>query len=111
MYTLGDRSNLTFSSGQLVYGSNGRAEDGSFRILIQPLDVAPPANWTSNWLPGPSGGGNISLLLRYYGATDALMNDSFWPVVTKQGAITAGSIGMSSLAGSLQECCFVPCFE
>lgn len=57
-YSLGDRSNLTYDDGQPVYGTN---RNDSFTILIQPADVAPPANWTNNWLPAPAGGGNFTV--------------------------------------------------
>ena len=48
-YALGDRSNLTYPNGQLVYGFEGAASagDGPFEILVQAADVPPPANWTS----------------------------------------------------------------
>ena len=45
-YALGDRSNFTFPDGSLVYAEGTR--DEPFEILIQPADVEPPANWTSN---------------------------------------------------------------
>lgn len=44
-YSLGDRSNFTYSNGDLVYGSNMSASDGPFDILIQRSD--PGTNWTS----------------------------------------------------------------
>lgn len=56
-YALGDRSNLTFPDGSLVYAKG--TSDGPFDILIQPADIEPPANWTSNWIPVPAGGGTI----------------------------------------------------
>ncbi|KAM0707765.1 hypothetical protein Q7P35_004414 [Cladosporium inversicolor] len=90
VYALGDRSNITYASGARVYGDDG-AEDGEFQILVQPADVAPPANWTSNWLPGPPGGGNMSALLRWYGADEPLLDGSYqYPVVTKQASFTSG---------------------
>jgi hypothetical protein len=90
VYALGDRSNITYPSGARVY-SNERSEDGMFQILMQPADVTPPANWTSNWLPGPVGGGNMSALLRWYGAEDSLLDGSYqYPVVTKQAAFRSG---------------------
>lgn len=54
-YSLGDRSNLTFADGTLVYANS--SSNGAFSILIQPIDKAPSANWTNNWLPAPAGGG------------------------------------------------------
>ncbi|KAF2105587.1 hypothetical protein BDV96DRAFT_592223 [Lophiotrema nucula] len=72
-YTLGDRSNLTFPDGSLVYSNSGEDnEDGPFQLLLQPADVKPPANWTSNWLPAPSGGGDLQFTLRWYGAEAAM---------------------------------------
>ena len=58
-YALGDRSNLTYADGDLVYGDP--TSNSPFSILIQPADVPPPANWTNNWLPAPAGGGNFSV--------------------------------------------------
>ncbi|TLD09748.1 hypothetical protein E2P81_ATG10346 [Venturia nashicola] len=84
--SIGDRSDITYSSGTLVYGPTSSAElDGQFQLLVQPADVTPPANWTSNWLPAPSGGGRFTALLRFYNATDELQ-DGRWqfPVVSKQ---------------------------
>jgi hypothetical protein len=100
VYALGDRSNITFTSGTRVYGGaavdNG-SQDGMFQILVQPADVIPPANWTSNWLPGSSGGGNMSVLLRWYGAEESLLNGSYqYPVVTKQAAIRSDGSGTNS---------------
>lgn len=88
IYTLGDRSNITYPHGQLVYGGNSTSDSTEFQILIQPADLAPPSNWTSNWLPAPSGGGVISALLRFYEAEDDLLNGKYvYPMVTKQAAI------------------------
>ncbi|OTB18136.1 hypothetical protein K445DRAFT_55566, partial [Daldinia sp. EC12] len=42
-YSLGDRSNLTFSDGNLVYGT--KRNNGPFDILVQASK--PPTNWTS----------------------------------------------------------------
>lgn len=82
---LGDRSKFTCASGQLVYGGSHSSSDGSFQILVQAADVTPPANWTSNWLPGPSGGGNLSALLRWYGAEEHLLDGKYeYPVVTSR---------------------------
>jgi len=90
VYALGDRSNITYASGARVYGNDG-SEDDVFQILVQPADMTPPANWTSNWLPGPIGGGNMSALLRWYGAEEALLDGSYqYPVVTKQAAFRNG---------------------
>jgi hypothetical protein len=83
--SLGDRSNITYSSGEAIYGPGSDVEqDGEFQLLIQPADVSPPANWTGNWLPGPSGGGNMTSLLRFFDAADNLLNGTYsYPVVTK----------------------------
>ena len=63
-YSLGDRSAITFADGTPVYGSE--AEDGLFQLLVQPANIAPPANWTSNWLPAPAGGGPVYLFCKCY---------------------------------------------
>lgn len=90
---LGDRSNLTFPDGNLVYDDGGlpygSAPDGEFQILVQPADLSPPANWTSNWLPGPAGGGSgVSVLLRWYDAEQAVVNGSYvYPKVTQRTAV------------------------
>ena len=47
--SLGDRSNLTYPDGQLVYGGRG-ADQGTFHILVQAADVAPPSNWTDKYI-------------------------------------------------------------
>lgn len=95
VYALGDRSNLTYPSGARVYGSAdllNATQDGMFQILVQPADVTPPVNWTNNWLPGPSGGGNMSVLLRWYGADESLLDGSYqYPVVSKQAALTGNA--------------------
>jgi hypothetical protein len=59
-YSVGDRSNITYPDGELVYG-NSADVDGSFQVLVQPYDVPPPANWTSNWLPAPASGSEFSI--------------------------------------------------
>jgi hypothetical protein len=59
-YSVGDRSNITYADGELVY-SSGANVDGSFQVLVQPYDVPPPANWTSNWLPAPPNGSEFSI--------------------------------------------------
>ncbi|KAM4065989.1 hypothetical protein HRG_000148 [Hirsutella rhossiliensis] len=86
-YALGDRSPLAYSNGELVYGKTNRTD--AFSILVQPGDVAPPSNWTSNWLPAPAGGGDFSLTLRLFGPTRAATHggEYVYPVVTKQRAI------------------------
>ncbi|KUJ09417.1 uncharacterized protein LY89DRAFT_762026 [Mollisia scopiformis] len=85
-YSLGDRSNLTYADGTQVYANS--TNDGAFSILIQPADQAPSANWTTNWLPAPAGGGEFAVNLRWYGPTPALTNGTYkYPVVTKQGTV------------------------
>ncbi|KAF2660810.1 hypothetical protein K491DRAFT_711399 [Lophiostoma macrostomum CBS 122681] len=90
-FTLGDRSNLTFPDGSLVYPTdNENTTDGPFQLLLQPADVKPPANWTSNWLPGPTGGGAFTYTMRFYGAEDAMKEDGsyVYPKVTVIDNIT-----------------------
>lgn len=59
VYAVGDRSNLTYPDGALVYGDDDRNDP--FSILIQPADIIPPQNWTSNWLPAPARGGDFTV--------------------------------------------------
>ena len=70
-FSLGDRSNVTYPDGSLVYGIGGSSSkdhnednDKPFQLLMQAADVPPPVNWTSNWLPAPAGGGNFTVNLR-----------------------------------------------
>lgn len=88
VFSLGDRSNIKYRSGRPIYGSGSDPEqDEPFQLLIQPADVIPPASWIDNWLPGPSRGGSLTALLRWYNADDALVDGSYqYPVVTKQKA-------------------------
>lgn len=97
VYALGDRSNITYADGVRVYGANASTQDDEFQLLVQPADVTPPVNWTSNWLPGPAGGGSITVLLRCYGAEDTLLNGSYaYPLVTRQAAITGAGNGTTN---------------
>ena len=49
---------LTYPDGEPIYGAGSNPNrDGIFKVLVQPANIKPPANWTSNWLPAPSGGG------------------------------------------------------
>ncbi|KAK3722119.1 hypothetical protein LTR37_002552 [Vermiconidia calcicola] len=99
VYALGDRSNITYANGQRVYGFNNDDRDGVFQILIQPADVAPPANWTNNWLPAPSGGGEVIAQLRFFAGEDPLINgDYVYPVLEKMAAL--GSSASSSGNGT-----------
>ncbi|KAI1379955.1 hypothetical protein F4677DRAFT_442147 [Hypoxylon crocopeplum] len=85
-YSLGDRSNLTYPDGTLVYGTD---TDGPFDILVQASQ--PPANWTSNWLPSPRTLGPFSMTLRFYIPDEALSDGSYiYPQVIK-GAVVSGT--------------------
>ncbi|KAL2864113.1 uncharacterized protein BJX67DRAFT_228759 [Aspergillus lucknowensis] len=87
-YSLGDRSNLTYSDGQPIYDGGDR--DESFQIVVQPADVVPPGNWTSNWLPAPTGGGDFDVTLRFYAPSDELSNGGWtFPKVEKITALKA----------------------
>jgi hypothetical protein len=66
VYSLGDRSNITYPDGSLVYGGDDDSRNDAFSLLIQPADIAPPSNWTSNWLPAPPGGGNFTVNCMYH---------------------------------------------
>jgi hypothetical protein len=59
---------------------------------VQPANIAPPANWTSNWLPSPSDGSGFNAFMRFYGTQDA-MGQGNWTFssVTKIKAITDGT--------------------
>ncbi|SPJ89691.1 uncharacterized protein FTOL_13052 [Fusarium torulosum] len=72
-YMVGDRSNLTFPDGTPVEEGDERP----FQVLLQVEDIAPPANWTNNWLPINSGGGNISVTLRWYGAEEEMVDGTY----------------------------------
>ncbi|KAF2113502.1 hypothetical protein BDV96DRAFT_577898 [Lophiotrema nucula] len=87
-YAIGDRSNLTYSDGTLVYGNGTDDADGPLEVLLQPNDIVPPTNWTGNWLPAPDGGGVVSVTLRWYGPEDSMTNgDYVYPKVTLIDAI------------------------
>ena len=75
---VGDRTNLTYEDGSFVYGTAANTtKDGPFKILVQPADLTPPKNWTSNWLPAPIGGGDYSFILRWYVPTEAMTNGTY----------------------------------
>ncbi|KAK5096993.1 hypothetical protein LTR70_002204 [Exophiala xenobiotica] len=101
VYALGDRSNVTYLDGSRVYdNATGGNRDGVFQILLQPADVAPPANWTSNWLPAPAGGGGVVAQLRLFAGQQAAIDGSYmYPVVTRISALTGGN-GTSNGGGS-----------
>jgi hypothetical protein len=46
VYAVGDRSNLTYPDGSLVYETKSSTSNGSFQVLIQSASEPPPANWT-----------------------------------------------------------------
>ncbi|KAM0483948.1 hypothetical protein ACHAP7_003443 [Fusarium lateritium] len=73
-YMVGDRSNLTFPDGTPVE----EGDDRPFRVLLQAEDIPPPANCTNNWLPINSGGGNISVTLRWYGAEEEMVDGTYF---------------------------------
>ena len=98
-YSLGDRSNLTYANGMKVYPCQS---DGSFQILVQPADVPPPKNWTSNWIPGPAGGGDLSVAFRLYVAKEEALNGSWvFPEVEMVDAITENSVSASPSASGV----------
>ncbi|KAH6694084.1 hypothetical protein F5X68DRAFT_248707 [Plectosphaerella plurivora] len=72
-YSLGDGNNLTYPDGQPL----ASGDRGPFQILLQASDVEPPLNWTSNWLPVTSGGGNVTITLRWYGAEKSMGDGSY----------------------------------
>ena len=50
-FAVGDRSNITFPNGDLVYGSG--TEDGTFQVLVQDANSIPPSNWTAKYVFSP----------------------------------------------------------
>ncbi|KAI9721151.1 MAG: hypothetical protein M1828_005257 [Chrysothrix sp. TS-e1954] len=80
-YALGDRSNLTYPDGSLIYPSGNNDKDSlpvdsrPFQLLVQSSDIQPPQNWTSNWLPSPADGSEFELTLRFFGPTSELVYD------------------------------------
>ncbi|KAM0329604.1 hypothetical protein ACHAPQ_006763 [Fusarium lateritium] len=72
-YMVGDRSNLTFPDGTPVEEGDERP----FQVLLQAGDIVPSSNWTNNWLPINSGGGNISVTLRWYGAEAEMVDGTY----------------------------------
>jgi hypothetical protein len=66
-YSVGDRSNITYPDGELVYGNGTGSADRGFQVLVQPYDVPPPGNWTSNWLPAPGNGDVFSITCKLFG--------------------------------------------
>lgn len=45
-YSVSDRSGLTYGESMTVYGE-GAEEDSEFQVLVKPVDMKPPYNWTS----------------------------------------------------------------
>lgn len=87
VHSRGDRSKMVFPDGTLLDDKNH--EDGEFQILVQPADVAPPVNWTNNWLPSPAGGGNVTVVLRFYGADPQMYDGAYvYPRMERIGVIS-----------------------
>lgn len=105
VYGVGDRSNLTYADGTRVYGNASQEAEGKeFQVLIQPANLAPLANWTANWLPGPAAGLGFHVVLRWYGAEGKLLNGGYeYPRVTRVKAITKQAnrtVGQGSSGGA-----------
>ncbi|XEV07224.1 hypothetical protein FSHL1_012511 [Fusarium sambucinum] len=84
-YMVGDRSNLTFPDGTSIADGG----EGFFQVLLQDSDVAPPSNWTNNWLPITPGGGDISITMRWYGAEEEMVDGTYvYPKMDLVDAIT-----------------------
>jgi hypothetical protein len=102
IYSLSERSNLTYSDGTPVYPRNGSSlSDTSrpFEILVQSADNPPPANWTSNWIPAPAGGGEVSPVLRAYVPKMQMIDGTYiYPVVTRRSAIVDSGAKVMPLA-------------
>lgn len=81
-FGIGDRSyNVTYQyGGGYVYGPQADSRrDGPFQVLVQNVNVTPPANWTGNWIPSTD---TFSYILRWYTPEDAMTNGSYsYPVV------------------------------
>jgi hypothetical protein len=96
-YSLHEQSNITYPDGTLVYGSGDT--DGPFDILIQAADIPPPANWTSNWLPSPAGGGSFNVNCEFHlfiGAHETCV-------------LTGSSAFLWSNAGDVERVVCLPC--
>ncbi|KAH8823839.1 hypothetical protein DL96DRAFT_1683033 [Flagelloscypha sp. PMI_526] len=86
-YTVGDRSNITYPDGELVYGEGSEDPEKPFEILVQ--SETPPSNWTANWLPAPAEGGIIQVTLRLYGHQAGVVDGSWqYPMVSEVKAFT-----------------------
>ena len=61
VYAVGDRSNVTYPDGDLIYphypltSFNSTSRNDPFQILVQGWKTPPAKNWTHNWLPAPNG--------------------------------------------------------
>ncbi|SMY24960.1 unnamed protein product [Zymoseptoria tritici ST99CH_1A5] len=90
-YVVSDRTfSSTFQhSGKLVYGPDAdEQEDGAFQILLQPADLPPPKNWTSNWLPVER---DFSVILRFYFPESSTLHGTYvYPRVENSIAIVYG---------------------
>lgn len=93
VYSLGDRSKLTYADGTLVYdvnSTNSSSDSEPFQILVQASDEQPPSNWTGNWLPSPAGSGSFQLTLRFYAAEQPLQDGTYtYPAIENTTAILA----------------------
>lgn len=63
--------------------------DTPFQVLIQPSDVVPPNNCTTNWIPSPAGGGSFLMDLRFY-CPESALTDGTWVYLSTEviGALT-----------------------
>lgn len=52
-YSVGDRSNITYPDGSMVYGSGAVKRDGMFQVLVQAGNMVPPRNWTNKYVFSP----------------------------------------------------------
>ncbi|KAH6865265.1 hypothetical protein BKA58DRAFT_414006 [Alternaria rosae] len=93
-YVIGDRSTqLKYENGCLVYADDGanpanETAHGRFQLLLQPADVPPPDNWTSNWLPTPAGGGKLLYSVRFYSPAETFTDgENVFPIVETIDAI------------------------
>ncbi|KAJ4364804.1 hypothetical protein N0V95_000648 [Ascochyta clinopodiicola] len=86
--SVSDRTwNLTYQgTNQTLYGPNANAtSNGPFQVLLQPANIPPPANWTSNWLPVAR---NFSIITRWYVPYPALTDGSYvYPKIETINAI------------------------
>ncbi|KAJ7120233.1 hypothetical protein C8R44DRAFT_982082 [Mycena epipterygia] len=88
IYALGDRSNMTYPDGTLVYGGASPANSAEvFYVLLQSTDIAVSPEWASNWLPTPAAGAEFHFTLRWYGPEDSLLDGTYaYPALTAVAA-------------------------